>query len=99
LIDGSTRVVTSKSCAQIALVTQETVLFDDSIAANIAYGRPEATREAIETAARAANAHDFISAMPGGYDTTIGERGQRLSGGQRQRLAIARPPQQSAPDS
>ncbi len=92
LIDGhDTRDVTLKSLReQIALVTQETVLFDDSIAANIAYGRPEATREAIETAARAANAHDFISAMPGGYDTTIGERGQRLSGGQRQRLAIAR---------
>ena len=91
-IDGvDSRQVTLKSLrAQIALVTQETVLFDDSIAANIAYGRPEATREAIETAARAANAHDFISAMPGGYDTTIGERGQRLSGGQRQRLAIAR---------
>jgi subfamily B ATP-binding cassette protein MsbA len=75
---------------QIALVTQETVLFDDTIAGNIAYGRPAATRDAIEAAARAAHAHDFVMAMPAGYDTRIGERGQRLSGGQRQRLAIAR---------
>jgi subfamily B ATP-binding cassette protein MsbA len=66
------------------------VLFDDTIAANIAYGAPNATREAIEAAARAAHAHDFISGLDRGYDTTIGERGQRLSGGQRQRLAIAR---------
>ncbi len=76
--------------AQIGIVTQETVLFDDTIARNIAYGRPDAPREAIEAAARAAHAHDFIQAMPEGYQTTIGERGQRLSGGQRQRLAIAR---------
>ncbi|MEO8484185.1 MAG: ABC transporter ATP-binding protein, partial [Acidobacteriota bacterium] len=75
---------------QIALVTQETVLFDDTIANNIAYGAPGASREAIETAARAAHAHEFVSQMPNGYDTPIGERGQRLSGGQRQRLAIAR---------
>jgi subfamily B ATP-binding cassette protein MsbA len=75
---------------QVALVTQDTVLFDDTIAANIAYGRPAATREAIEAAARAAHAHDFVSALPQGYDARIGERGQRLSGGQRQRLAIAR---------
>jgi ATP-binding cassette, subfamily B, bacterial MsbA len=76
--------------AQIGIVTQETVLFDDTIARNIAYGRPDAPRDAIEAAARAANAHDFIQSLPEGYQTTIGERGQRLSGGQRQRLAIAR---------
>ncbi len=72
------------------MVTQETVLFDDTIAANIAYGTPGAAQAQIEAAARAANAHDFIAAQPHGYQTTIGERGQRLSGGQRQRLAIAR---------
>jgi ATP-binding cassette, subfamily B, bacterial MsbA len=76
--------------SQIAIVTQETVLFDDTIAGNIAYGSPGATREAIEAAARTAHAHDFIEAMPLGYETRIGERGQRLSGGQRQRVAIAR---------
>jgi subfamily B ATP-binding cassette protein MsbA len=75
---------------QIGIVTQETVLFDDTIARNIAYGRPDAPQEAIEAAARAAHAHDFIQTLPEGYRTTIGERGQRLSGGQRQRLAIAR---------
>jgi ATP-binding cassette, subfamily B, bacterial MsbA len=75
---------------QIGIVTQETVLFDDTIANNIAYGSSGAGREAIEAAARAAHAHDFIAAMPSGYGTVIGERGQRLSGGQRQRLAIAR---------
>ena len=92
LVDGlDIRDVTLASLrAQIAMVTQETVLFDDTIERNIAYGMPGATREQIEQAARAANAHDFIAAMPGGYDTVIGERGQRLSGGQRQRLAIAR---------
>ena len=76
--------------AQIGIVTQETVLFDDTIARNIAYGRPDASREAIESAARTAHAHEFVQALPEGYQTTIGERGQRLSGGQRQRLAIAR---------
>jgi subfamily B ATP-binding cassette protein MsbA len=76
--------------AQISIVTQETVLFDDTIANNIAYGMPGATPEQVEAAARAANAHDFIAAMPERYRSTIGERGQRLSGGQRQRLAIAR---------
>jgi subfamily B ATP-binding cassette protein MsbA len=92
LIDGvDVRDVTLTSLrAQIALVTQETVLFDDSIATNIAYGAPDATRDAIESAARAAHAHDFIMELAGGYDAHIGERGQRLSGGQRQRLAIAR---------
>ena len=92
LIDGrDLRDVTLASLrAQIGMVTQETVLFDDTIAANIAYGTPGAAQAQIEAAARAANAHDFISAQPHGYQTTIGERGQRLSGGQRQRLAIAR---------
>jgi subfamily B ATP-binding cassette protein MsbA len=76
--------------SQIAMVTQETVLFDDTIAANIAYGRPAASRAEVEAAARAARAHDFIAELEGGYETIIGERGQRLSGGERQRLAIAR---------
>jgi ATP-binding cassette, subfamily B, bacterial MsbA len=76
--------------AQIGMVTQETVLFDDTIAENIAYGAPGAPREGIEAAARAAHAHDFIMGLADGYDTAIGERGQRLSGGQRQRIAIAR---------
>ncbi len=82
---------------QIALVTQETVLFDDTIAANIKFGRPEASPGEIESAARAAHAHDFIMALPRGYETRIGERGQRLSGGQRQRLAIARALVRDAP--
>jgi ATP-binding cassette, subfamily B, bacterial MsbA len=92
LIDGrDVRDVTLASLrSQIGLVTQETVLFDDTIAANIAYGMPQATRESIEAAARAAHAHDFILGLDQGYETMIGERGQRLSGGQRQRLAIAR---------
>jgi subfamily B ATP-binding cassette protein MsbA len=76
--------------AHIALVTQEPFLFDDTIAANIAYGRPGATQDAIEAAARAAAAHDFILALPSGYQTRVGEAGMRLSGGQRQRVAIAR---------
>jgi subfamily B ATP-binding cassette protein MsbA len=92
VIDGrSIRSVTLQSLrAQIGMVTQETVLFDDSIAANIAFGRPAASRAEIEAAARAAHAHEFIVTLDRGYDTLIGERGQRLSGGQRQRLAIAR---------
>ena len=92
LIDGlDVRDVTLASLrAQIGIVTQETVLFDDTIAGNIAYGMPGAAPQQIEAAARAANAHDFIASMPEGYGTMIGERGQRLSGGQRQRLAIAR---------
>jgi subfamily B ATP-binding cassette protein MsbA len=92
LIDGlDVRAVTLTSLrAQIALVTQETVLFDDTIAANIAYGVPYASPVAIEAAARAAHAHEFVALLPQGYGTQIGERGQRLSGGQRQRLAIAR---------
>lgn len=75
---------------QIALVTQETVLFNDTVRHNISYGRPEATDEQVEEAARIAFAHDFIQELPHGYDTVVGERGIFLSGGQRQRLAIAR---------
>ncbi len=75
---------------QIAMVTQETVLFNDTVRANIAYGRPELPVAAVERAARLADAHDFVSALPQGYDTIVGERGSNLSGGQRQRLAIAR---------
>src|SRR5262245_33696080 len=82
---------------QIGIVTQDTVLFDDTVASNIAYGSPSAPKEAIEAAARAANAHDFVVALPEGYQTMIGERGQRLSGGQRQRLAIARALLKNAP--
>ena len=92
LIDGvDIRTVTLRSLRdQVALVTQETVLFDDTIAANIAYGAPNAPRAEIEAAAKAAHAHEFIVEVAGAYDARIGERGQRLSGGQRQRLAIAR---------
>jgi subfamily B ATP-binding cassette protein MsbA len=99
LIDGvDIRHVTLASLrAQIGIVTQETVLFDDTIASNIAYGSPSASRELIEAAARAAHAHEFVGVLPDGYDTTIGERGQRLSGGQRQRLAIARALLKNAP--
>ncbi|HEX8470683.1 MAG TPA: ATP-binding cassette domain-containing protein, partial [Brevundimonas sp.] len=81
----------------IGLVTQEPFLFDDSIRANIAYGRGGATTEQIEAAARAAAAHDFIVALPQGYDTRAGEAGMRLSGGQRQRIAIARAFLKNAP--
>lgn len=76
--------------AQIALVTQETVLFNDTVRHNIAYGKPEATQTEIEEAARIAFAHDFIEELPQKYETIVGERGIFLSGGQRQRLAIAR---------
>ena len=75
---------------QIALVTQETVLFNDTIRQNIAYGRPEASAAKIEEAARIAFADEFIAQLPNGYDTMVGERGMSLSGGQRQRIAIAR---------
>jgi subfamily B ATP-binding cassette protein MsbA len=75
---------------QIALVTQETVLFNDTVRHNIAYGKPEASDTEIEEAALIAFAHDFIRELPEGYDTIVGERGIFLSGGQRQRLAIAR---------
>jgi subfamily B ATP-binding cassette protein MsbA len=76
--------------AQIALVTQETVLFNDTVRHNIAYGKPDATQSEIEDAARIAFAYDFIEELPHKYETIVGERGIFLSGGQRQRLAIAR---------
>ena len=75
---------------QFGIVTQETILFNRTVAENIAYGATGADRRAIEEAARRAHAHDFITEMPEAYETVIGERGQRLSGGQRQRLAVAR---------
>ncbi|HSP06529.1 MAG TPA: ABC transporter ATP-binding protein [Acidobacteriota bacterium] len=92
LVDGhDVRDVTLDSLrSQIALVTQETILFDDTVAGNIAYGRPSATREQACEAAVAAYAHDFILELPEAYETHIGERGHRLSGGQRQRIALAR---------
>jgi subfamily B ATP-binding cassette protein MsbA len=92
LIDGvDIRDVTLKSLrGQIGMVTQDTVLFDDTIANNITYGAPEASHEEIESAAKAAHAHEFIITLPEKYETRIGERGQLLSGGQRQRIAIAR---------
>jgi subfamily B ATP-binding cassette protein MsbA len=98
-IDGrDLREVTLKSLrAQIGMVTQETVLFDDTIANNIAYGSLTAKPAEIEAVARSAHAHEFIVAAPRGYDTHIGERGQKLSGGQRQRLAIARALLKNAP--
>lgn len=74
----------------IGIVPQDTVLFNDSIYYNIAYGRPEATREEVEDAARAAHIHDFIVRLPDGYDSEVGERGLKLSGGEKQRVAIAR---------
>ena len=81
----------------IALVSQDAVLFDDSIAANIGFGRPGASRDEIEAAARAAAAHDFILALDGGYDAQVGAMGNRLSGGQRQRISIARAMLKDAP--
>jgi subfamily B ATP-binding cassette protein MsbA len=80
-----------------ALVSQDIVLFDDTVRANIGYGRRGAGADDIEDAARAAFAHDFIAALPEGYDTLVGERGQSLSGGQRQRIAIARAILKNAP--
>jgi ATP-binding cassette subfamily B protein len=74
----------------IGLVFQESFLFSNTVAANIAFGYPKATQEEIERAARIASAHDFIMELPEGYNTVLGERGSGLSGGQRQRLAIAR---------
>jgi len=75
---------------QFAIVMQDPVLFSTSIAENIAYGRPGASFQDIMTAAKVANAHDFIVALPNGYDTLVGERGLRLSGGERQRISLAR---------
>ena len=91
-IDGQDiRDVTQDSLhAQIGVVPQDTVLFNDTIYYNIAYGRPEASRAEVEGAARAAKIHDFIQSLPQGYDTTVGERGLKLSGGEKQRVGIAR---------
>lgn len=91
-IDGmDIREVTQSSLRRaIAIVPQDTVLFNDTIFYNIQYGRPEATREEVEAAARAAHIHDFITRLPDGYETQVGERGLKLSGGEKQRVAIAR---------
>jgi subfamily B ATP-binding cassette protein MsbA len=83
--------------AQIGKVTQETILFNDTVRNNIAYGQPDVPFERVQEAAKAALAHDFIQRMPDGYDTVIGEKGFRLSGGERQRLAIARAILKNAP--
>lgn len=80
-----------------SMVFQETFLFNDTVHANIAIGRPEATREEVENAARSALCHDFISRMENGYDTLVGEQGGMLSGGERQRIAIARALLKDAP--
>ena len=92
LIDGQdvAGVTQASLRAQVAIVPQEPVLFHRSLAENIAYGRPGASAEAIERAARLANAHDFIARLPKGYATLVGERGVKLSGGERQRVALAR---------
>ena len=99
LIDGQdVRSVTLESLRRnMALVSQDIVLFDDSVAANIAFGRLGASREEIIEAAKSAAAHEFIMALPNGYDTHVGERGQTLSGGERQRVAIARAILRDAP--
>jgi len=91
-IDGQDiREVTQSSLrAAIGVVPQDTVLFNDTIYYNIAYGRPDASREEVEEAARLARIHDFIVGLPAGYESTVGERGLKLSGGEKQRVAIAR---------
>jgi len=98
VIDGALRIdgqdvrdVKSQSVhAQIGVVPQDTVLFNDTIYYNIAYGQPDASREEVEDAARAAKIHDFVKSLPDGYQTTVGERGLKLSGGEKQRVGIAR---------
>src|SRR5208282_207870 len=99
LIDGSdVRDLTLASLrSQIGVVAQDTVLFNDTVRNNIAYGQPGIAQSTVVAAAQAALAHNFISAMPNGYDTVIGERGLRLSGGERQRIAIARAILKNAP--
>jgi subfamily B ATP-binding cassette protein MsbA len=99
LIDGNDlRDLTLASLRrQVAQVTQETILFNDTVRNNIAYGQPEVSFDRVQDAARNALAHDFILRMPQGYDTVIGEKGFRLSGGERQRLAIARAILKNAP--
>ncbi|MBV8913090.1 MAG: ATP-binding cassette domain-containing protein, partial [Acetobacteraceae bacterium] len=91
-IDGiDVRDVTQRSLrAAIGVVPQDTVLFNDTIGYNIAYGRPGASQEEIEQAARLAQVHDFVQRLPEGYNTRVGERGLKLSGGEKQRVAIAR---------
>jgi len=89
--DADIRDVTQSSLrAAIAIVPQDTVLFNDTIYYNIRYGRPDATREEVIAAAQAAHIHDFIESLPDGYESTVGERGLKLSGGEKQRVAIAR---------
>ncbi len=99
LVDGhDVRELTVASLrSQIAIVTQDTILFNDTVRNNIAYGQPHVAAETVEEAARAALAHDFIMALPEGYDSVIGERGLRLSGGERQRISIARAILKNAP--
>jgi subfamily B ATP-binding cassette protein MsbA len=99
LIDGQdVRDLTVASLrAQIAIVTQDTILFNDTVRNNIAYGQPHVSQQTVEEAAKAALAHDFIMALPNGYDSVVGERGLRLSGGERQRLSIARAILKNAP--
>jgi subfamily B ATP-binding cassette protein MsbA len=99
LIDGTDiRYATLESLrGTIGVVTQQTLLFNDTVRSNIAYGRPDIPEERVAEAARAADAHTFIANLPEGYDTLIGEQGVRLSGGQRQRLAIARALLKNAP--
>jgi len=99
LVDGfDVRDVTLASLReQVGIVTQETVLFNDTVRNNIAYGQPHVALKDVESAARGALAHDFIKALPAGYDEVIGERGVRLSGGERQRIAIARAILKNAP--
>jgi ATP-binding cassette, subfamily B, multidrug efflux pump len=92
LIDGlDVRDVTLESLrSQVGIVLQEALLFSGTVRENIAYGRPDATQAEVEAAAKAAQAHEFVSSLPNGYETVVGERGVGLSGGQRQRIAIAR---------
>jgi subfamily B ATP-binding cassette protein MsbA len=99
LIDGlDVRDLTVASLrSQIAIVTQDTILFNDTVRNNIAYGQPHVSLQRVEDAARAALAHDFVMGLPEGYDTLVGERGLRLSGGERQRLSIARAILKDAP--
>jgi ATP-binding cassette subfamily B protein/subfamily B ATP-binding cassette protein MsbA len=99
LIDGrDSSVITLKSLrAQVSVVLQEPLLFSGTIAENIRYGRLEATTQEVLAAARAANAHDFVSQLPDGYDTVVGERGAKLSGGERQRISVARAFLRNAP--
>jgi ATP-binding cassette, subfamily B, bacterial len=99
LLDGSDLRASALSDvrANVAVVLQETLVFDATVFENIAYGRAGATRAEVEAAARAADAHDFVMALPDGYDSRVGQRGRRLSGGQRQRIAVARAMVRDAP--